>query len=144
MVSFISTEVCIASPYHPCTDMFAVKFKQWVKSNYPLTLVLPPCSWDEILKEIDKLTLVNRYNGKTAKYYRASEIVEGKAWRGFRRQQEAEVIEYSQPRPCCERKALGGTYSSTRRNLQSRGGSSESQDRPGTTIHFTAATCKLH
>ena len=40
------------------------------------------------------MTLKNRYNAKKAKYYWASEILERKAWRHFRRQQEAEVIEY--------------------------------------------------
>ena len=45
-------------------------------------------------EETHQLTLKNRYNAKKAKYYWASEILERKAWRHFRRQQEAEVIEY--------------------------------------------------
>ena len=56
----------------------------------------PSPSWLQTLTkgESDKLTLKNRYDAKTANYYWASELLETEASKYFRRQQEAEVIEY--------------------------------------------------
>ena len=55
---------------------------------------LYPCFKTLTKDETNQLTLTDRYNAKRAKYYWASEMLERKAWRHFRRQQEAEVIEY--------------------------------------------------
>lgn len=55
---------------------------------------LYPCFKTLSNEEINQLTLTDRYHAKEAKYYWASDILERKAWRYFRRQQEAEVIEY--------------------------------------------------
>ena len=57
-------------------------------------LHLYPCFKTLTKEETNQLTLKNRYSAKKAKYYWASEMLERKAWRHFRRQQEAEVIEY--------------------------------------------------
>ena len=55
---------------------------------------LYPCFKTLTKAETDELNLRDRYDGETAKYYWASEMLERKAWRHLRRQQEAEVIEY--------------------------------------------------
>jgi hypothetical protein len=52
---------------------------------------LYPC-FKTLTKE--EMTLKNRYSAKKAKYCWASEILEREARRHFRRQQEAEIIEY--------------------------------------------------
>lgn len=55
---------------------------------------LYPCFKTLTKEEINQLTLTDRYHAKRAKYYWPSERLERKAWRHFRRQQEAEAIEY--------------------------------------------------
>ena len=55
-----------------------------------------PCFKTLTKEETDELTLKDRYDGETAKYYWASEMLERKAWRHLRRQQRLKLLSTSQ------------------------------------------------